>query len=152
MHRSHLRDAEMSRQLVIREFLRILCCPKTRQEKKRNILKMLRLNLQLRSEFMKHFHQQQILLSTPELTELTTQLEYLELNEEDIESPKSHTKGTEHEELVSSSDSGDGVAETTTTTPTPHSLSDETTRSTTPTSLNDTSPSSSNYSTLSSTH
>jgi hypothetical protein len=111
---------------------------------------MLKLNLQLRSEFMKYFHQQQILLSTPELDMLTTQLQYLELDEvDDHEGVEGNTNGKGHNndnspdelDLNSSGELGN-------ITPTPSS--DEISRSMTPTSLNDTSPSSSNYSTLSS--
>lgn len=54
LHKSHLRDAEMSRQLVLREFLRMLMDGGTGGERKENVYKMLRCNGKLLGEFVEY--------------------------------------------------------------------------------------------------
>ncbi|CAL8124320.1 unnamed protein product [Orchesella dallaii] len=53
-HKSHMRDAEMSRQLVLREFLRMLLGNDTTEETKRNVFKMLSANAKLHGEFIEY--------------------------------------------------------------------------------------------------
>lgn len=84
MHRAYQRDAQMSRQLVIREFLKLLSSSTIHPDKKKNVRKMLRLNGQLRSEFIQYFHQEAdaYLLTPTEVERIKQQLRVIEDGEE----------------------------------------------------------------------
>lgn len=61
LHKSHMRDAEMSRQMVLREFLRMLLADKT--ESRVNVFKMLRCNGKLLNEFIAYVTRRRVMAS-----------------------------------------------------------------------------------------
>lgn len=109
MHRAYQRDAQMSRQLVIREFLKLLSSSTVHPDKKKNVRKMLRLNGQLRSEFVQYFHQETeaYLLTPTEVERIKQQLRIIEEGESSSNQPDVVQKIKQTNSSTSSSDSLD---------------------------------------------